>query len=122
MIRHQVNAFIARTRLAVTYKRNCTHNPPPEIKEAFYRILQETFNNIAKHADATSVGVRLVCLPEKVELLVQGLSNQHIAEKLFVSLSTAKFHVSRILSKLNAGSRTEAVSIALQHHLVKRPD
>lgn len=71
LVGHQVNAFIARTRLSVTYERNCTHNPPPEIKEAFYRILQETFNNIAKHADATNVSVQLVCLPEKVELLVQ---------------------------------------------------
>ena len=59
---------------------------------------------------------------EVLSLMVQGLSNQQIAEKLIVSLSTAKFHVSSILSKLNAGSRTEAVSIALQRHLVKRPD
>jgi len=59
---------------------------------------------------------------EVLSLMVNGLSNQQIAEKLVVSLSTAKFHVSSILSKLNAGSRTEAVSIALQHHLVKRPD
>lgn len=71
LIGHQVNAFIARTRLTVTYERNCTHNPPPEIKEAFYRILQEAFNNIAKHAEATRVDVRLDCLPEKVALQVQ---------------------------------------------------
>ena len=59
---------------------------------------------------------------EVLSLMVQGLSNQQIAEKLIVSLSTAKFHVSSILSKLAAASRTEAVAIALQQHLVKRPD
>ena len=52
-------------------------------------------------------------------LMVDGLSNNQIADRLFVSVSTAKFHVSSILSKLNAASRTEAVSIALQNHLVK---
>lgn len=71
LIGHQVNAFIARTRLTVTYDRNGTHNPPPEIKEVFYRILQEAFNNIAKHAEAATVTVRLDCLPEMAALLVQ---------------------------------------------------
>jgi NarL family two-component system response regulator LiaR len=56
---------------------------------------------------------------EVLSLMVEGLSNQQIAGKLIVSLSTAKFHVSSILSKLGVSSRTEAVSIALQNHLVK---
>lgn len=56
---------------------------------------------------------------EVLFLMVEGLSNQQIAGKLIVSLSTAKFHVSSILSKLGVSSRTEAVSIALQNHLVK---
>lgn len=56
---------------------------------------------------------------EVLALLVQGLNNNLIADKLFISRSTAKFHVSSILSKLNASSRTEAVAIALQHKLVK---
>jgi len=71
LIRHQVNAFIARTRLAVTYERDCAHNPPVAVKEAFYRIAQEAFNNIAKHAEATQVMVRLECLPGRVELRLQ---------------------------------------------------
>jgi NarL family two-component system response regulator LiaR len=52
-------------------------------------------------------------------LMVDGLSNKAIAVQLTVSLSTVKFHVSNILSKLNAGSRTEAVSLALKQKLVK---
>jgi NarL family two-component system response regulator LiaR len=51
-------------------------------------------------------------------LMVLGLNNNQIAEKLVISKSTAKFHVSSILSKLHATSRTEAVSIALQNDLV----
>jgi two-component system, NarL family, response regulator LiaR len=51
-------------------------------------------------------------------LLVQGLSNAEIAAQLVVSESTAKFHVSNILAKLQAGSRAEAVAVALQSGLV----
>ncbi len=55
---------------------------------------------------------------EIITLLVEGLSNPEIAERLFVSRSTVKFHVSNILSKLGAESRTEAVAIAIQNRLV----
>lgn len=56
---------------------------------------------------------------EVLALMAQGLNNHQIAERLVVSVSTAKYHVSSILSKLGAASRTEAVSIALRHDLVK---
>lgn len=55
---------------------------------------------------------------EVLALMTEGLNNNQIAERLVVSLSTAKFHVSSILSKLNAVTRAEAVSIALKNHLV----
>jgi NarL family two-component system response regulator LiaR len=55
---------------------------------------------------------------EVLALLVEGLNNPDIARRLVVSQSTVKFHVSSILSKLNAASRTEAVALAVQHHLV----
>lgn len=55
---------------------------------------------------------------EVLALMTEGLNNNQIAERLVVSLSTAKFHVSSILSKLNAVTRAEAVSIAIKNHLV----
>ena len=55
---------------------------------------------------------------EVLALMAQGLSNSQIATKLYVSDSTVKFHVSSVLRKLGAASRTEAVSIALRDRLV----
>jgi len=55
---------------------------------------------------------------EILSLMVSGLSNPEIAEKLVVSRSTVKFHVSSILSKLGVSSRTQAVTLALQNKLV----
>lgn len=55
---------------------------------------------------------------EVLGLLVQGMSNNEIAERLVVSRSTVKFHVSSILSKLGVSSRTEAVALALNNKLV----
>jgi len=56
---------------------------------------------------------------EVLALMVEGLNNNQIAARLVISISTAKFHVSSILSKLGAATRTEAVALALQHKLVK---
>jgi NarL family two-component system response regulator LiaR len=55
---------------------------------------------------------------EVLTLMVQGLNNPDIAERLVVCRSTVKFHVSSILSKLGVQSRTEAVALAVQHHIV----
>jgi NarL family two-component system response regulator LiaR len=59
---------------------------------------------------------------EVLALMVRGLTNPEIAERLVISPTTVKTHVSNILSKLDVSTRTEAVSLALGHGLVKGPD
>ena len=55
------------------------------------------------------------------EVLVEiahGLSNQEIADALFISLPTVKTHVAHILAKINARDRVQAVVFAYENHLV----
>jgi len=51
--------------------------------------------------------------------IADGLSNQEIGERLFISENTVKFHVHSLLSKLNLPDRREAASYARRHGLIK---
>lgn len=53
-------------------------------------------------------------------LMVEGLNNTEIAERLIVSKSTVKFHVSNILSKLEVANRMGAVAVAVENKLVAK--
>jgi DNA-binding NarL/FixJ family response regulator len=55
---------------------------------------------------------------EVLQLMAQGLPNKIIASRLKISLHTAKFHVAQILGKLDAASRTEAVTIGARRGYV----
>ncbi len=55
---------------------------------------------------------------EVLKLIATGLLNKEIADRLYISERTVKFHVSEILAKLGAGNRTEAVAIATQRGLI----
>lgn len=55
---------------------------------------------------------------EVLALMIEGHGNNEIAEKLVVSSSTIKSHVSNILSKLGVTSRTEAVALAVRHRII----
>ncbi len=54
-----------------------------------------------------------------LEFLVEGLTNQEIADRLFLSRATVKASVSTVLSKLGVESRIDAVRLALKESLTK---
>ena len=54
-------------------------------------------------------------------LVAEGRSNGEIARTLFISAKTVSVHVSNIMAKLGAGSRTEAVAVARREGLLSEP-
>ena len=55
-----------------------------------------------------------------LELLVQGItSNRELAESLFVSENTIKYHLRHILDKLHLQNRAQVIAYALRHGLVE---
>ena len=55
---------------------------------------------------------------EVLQGISEGLSNKEIAEKLFLSESTIKTHVSNVLVKLNAKRRTQAIQLAKDYNII----
>jgi NarL family two-component system response regulator LiaR len=55
---------------------------------------------------------------EVLALLVQGLSNPEISERLVISLGTTRSHVGKILAKLDVSNRSEAIAVAIRSKLV----
>jgi DNA-binding NarL/FixJ family response regulator len=80
---------------------------------------------LLEHIERGDGGARANQLtPRELEVLgsiSEGLHNSEIAERLFVTERTVKFHVSSILAKLGADNRTEAVAIAARRGLIRMP-
>jgi DNA-binding NarL/FixJ family response regulator len=71
---------------------------------------------------ASSVGNKLPELTRRerdvLRLLADGLSNEEIGKKLFISAETVRTHVRKAMAKLDADTRTQAVARALRDHLI----
>jgi NarL family two-component system response regulator LiaR len=85
--------------------------------EAVQALIQENTKGVAVARDLPETFGLTPRECEVLALMVEGLSNPDIAERLVVSRSTAKAHVSNILSKLGVSNRAEAIALALQHNL-----
>jgi DNA-binding NarL/FixJ family response regulator len=75
----------------------------------------------AAAARAAATGGDQTLTPREVEvlgMLAEGLANKSIAARLGISDHTVKFHVAAILDKLDADSRTEAVTIGIRRGLI----
>ena len=80
----------------------------------FYRKFFRQPSNDAKEIDHQKIKSLEISDREYevLQLISQGLSNKEVAEKLFLTESTIKTHVSNLLLKLNAKRRTQAIQIA----------
>ena len=71
---------------------------------------------------ASSVGNAMPQLTQRerdvLRLLADGLSNEEIGKRLFISAETVRTHVRKAMDKLDADTRTQAVARALRDHLI----
>lgn len=76
------------------------------VVEKEVRVSNESFVFNEKEAERLGLSKREI---EVLQLMAEGLSNQEIADKLFVSLNTVKSHTSNLFSKLDVKRRTAAI-------------
>jgi two-component system, NarL family, response regulator YdfI len=88
-------------------------------------LLPEGLDNLLRESTAShrAVSPPLVeaLTPREIEVLgmmVEGWGNKEISTRLGISEHTVKFHVASIMGKLNASSRTEAVTSGIRHGLI----
>lgn len=83
------------------------------------RLLDRFVRGEGGEVDQSRLDVLSAREQEVLEQIGLGLTNQEIAEKLFLAEATVKTHVSRILSKLELRDRVQAVILAYQTRLVR---
>jgi signal transduction histidine kinase len=69
-LRDQVAAFRDRARIETEVRTELAGRPSPEVETVLYRVVQEALQNVAKHANASKVSVRVVQRNGSVELAV----------------------------------------------------
>jgi DNA-binding NarL/FixJ family response regulator len=84
----------------------------PELSQIFLQSSQEPEAGSKKEYEITPREL------EVLKLMIDGMNNGEIAAALVVSNSTVKYHVNSILTKLNANNRSEAITLAVEKHLV----
>ena len=90
--------------------------------EVTRRVLDEFVQLDRARVTAAPAGARLAVLTAReldiLELVAEGMSNRQIADRLTISVATAKTHVSRLLGKLELDSRLQAAIVAREEGLV----
>ena len=93
--------------------RSAYAGKPTLSPEAFHVLVQSSVSQPQKpDFDLTERELQVL------EMLVHGLSNTEISNRLVITGATVKYHISNILKKLGAANRTEAAALAVQHDLV----
>jgi DNA-binding NarL/FixJ family response regulator len=102
-----------------------------------YLLLSSPVDELVAGVRTLLAGSRYICIPvarrmadslvrerltaresDVLQLLVRGLCNKSIANRLGIAIGTVKYHVKAIMGKLEASSRTHAASIAAERGLV----
>lgn len=108
--------------LAPLLRKAISTGSEPEYARQLLKIIEEEDRQRKTKRGEVSASPYTDILSEReldvLRLLAEGLTNQQIADKLFISLHTAKVHVHRILDKLDARGRSQAISRARELKLI----
>ena len=88
---------------------------PPTIASKVMR----TYAAATSGSDVGTLGQLTLREIDILELMHQGLRNQEIARRLSISVRTVESHVSAVLAKLGAQTRTQAVRVGVEKYLIK---
>lgn len=91
-------------------------SPKTEVKEVLIPVTINDFSVNEEAIQQTGISKREL---EVLQLMAEGYSNQEIADKIYVSLSTVKTHAAGIFLKLNAKRRTDAIRIAQELKIIR---
>ena len=105
---------VSTDALAEAIRDACAGRPTlaPEAARALIQAARSADKDPAPGHDLT------VREREVLALMVEGLNNPQIGERLSISVTTVRSHVSHILSKLGVSNRAEAIALALRNRLV----
>jgi len=108
-------------KVAALEKLGASTTQVAQLNTHLLHMLDESTDQQLQNKDSTSLPFPTVLTGRELELLMlvrKGYTNKQIAGSLFISERTVKFHMSSILLKLSAATRTEAVDIALKRGLM----
>ncbi len=103
------------------YSTMFTPSSQSQLKEEQEQTKQENINASASQTEQKYSNIVDPLSPRELEvlaLIVEGLSNQEVSDRLFISLATTKTHVRNILNKLAVNDRTQAAVQAMRRGLV----
>jgi DNA-binding NarL/FixJ family response regulator len=117
-----VRAALARGARTFISKQVDPRDLPSAIRLAAEGAVYHALTPNANPTESESQKVGITPSEQRVlEALARGLSNKEIAQELWLTQQTVKFHLTHIYRRLGVANRTEAVRYAYQHRLVAHP-